>query len=166
MGGNDAQMAQMQAMMAQMQAGEGSAMMGAGTRGQGNELSAEAKKWVTVYPIYFDAKRKYMKGCRRVAYDNSCFWPKSEDIRAAVQQLTLMHAHEVRQYDGKLQRRRGMLMTDITLFVSNSLGKLTLKIGRILAESRWSSSTRKESQRTRKLKAVSGNSPVRDTLSY
>lgn len=96
-GGNDAQMAQMQELMAKMQAGEGSGMMGAGPRaGQGDvELSAEAKKWVTVYPIYFDAKRKYMKGCRRVAYGSSCLWPKSEEIQAAVAKLTLMHAHEV-----------------------------------------------------------------------
>ena len=65
------------------------------------ELSAEAKKWITVYPIYFDAKRKYMKGCRRVAYDNSSMWPKSEKIERAVAKLTLMHAHEVRVVKAK-----------------------------------------------------------------
>lgn len=93
---NNASMAQMQDFMSQMQAGEGSGMMrGAQTQQIDVELSAEAKKWVTVYPIYFDAKRKYMKGCRRVAYENSCLWPKSERIQSAVAKLTLMHAHEV-----------------------------------------------------------------------
>ena len=101
-GGNDDQMAQMQALMAKMQGGQGSgmmdpAMMGGGAPRQADmELSAEAKMWITVYPIYFDAKRKYMKGCRRVAYEHSCLWPKSDDIQAAVAKLTLMHAHEVR----------------------------------------------------------------------
>ncbi|UZJ51830.1 hypothetical protein CBS101457_001150 [Exobasidium rhododendri] len=96
MAGNDAQAKQMQEFMAKMQGGEGSAMMGA-ARGQETELSAEAKKWVTIYPIYFDAKRKYMKGCRRVAYDRSCLWPKSDDIQAAVQRLDLKYAHEPRK---------------------------------------------------------------------
>lgn len=94
-GGNDdhARMAQMQELMKGMQTGEGSGMMG-GSRVD-ETLSAEAKRWISVYPIYFDAKRRYMKGCRRVAHDHSCLWPKSESIQSAAARLTLRHAHEV-----------------------------------------------------------------------
>jgi hypothetical protein len=76
-------------MMSSMQAGESSGRVD-------TAISAEAKKWISVYPIYFDAKRKYMKGCRRVAHENSCLWPKSTFIEAAAARLTLMYAHEVR----------------------------------------------------------------------
>jgi hypothetical protein len=151
-GGNDAQMEQMQELMAKMQAGQGMSSMGGA--GQGDTgLSAEAKKWVTVYPIYFDSKRKYMKGCRRVAYENSCLWPKSEEIQAAVAKLTLMHAHEV---------STGLLLRSIcvnfhltpTVFALISIRKHILKIGRIQAESKSNFSMLKESQRIRISRAV------------
>lgn len=95
-------MAQMQALMQKMQSGEGSGVMGAPRSNQvDDELSAEAKKWITVYPIYFDAKRKYMKGCRRVSHEHSCLWPQSEKIQVAAARLTLMHSHEVRVFSSE-----------------------------------------------------------------
>lgn len=83
-----------------MQSGEGSGMTAGAPRSNQieDELSVEAKKWITVYPIYFDAKRKYMKGCRRVSHEHSCLWPQSENIQAAAARLTLMHSHEVRDW--------------------------------------------------------------------
>lgn len=93
----------LQQMMAQMQAGGGpsgaAGMMGigAGMSVPEVQLSAEEKKWVTVYPIYFDAKRRFEKGCRRVAYQEACLWPKSDEIERAAATLTLMHAHEPRK---------------------------------------------------------------------
>lgn len=93
------QMAQMQQLMSSMQAGEGSGRII-------TAISAEAKKWISVYPIYFDAKCKYMKGCRRVAHENSCLWPKSTFIEAAAARLTLMHAHEVRYSLVQIMRRQ------------------------------------------------------------
>lgn len=107
----------LQKMMAQMQqGGQGSAsgsgqggipagMMNMLSGGQGGpdampseiQLSPEEKRWVTVYPIYFDAKRRFESGCRRVPYTQSCLWPKSQIIEEAAARLTLMHAHEARK---------------------------------------------------------------------
>lgn len=96
-------MSNLQDMMAQMQAGGSGQAMGMppGMTGdqmgpQDVELSAEEKKWLVLYPIYFDAKQRYEKGCRRVAYEKACLWPKSEAIEKAVQKLNLLHIHEVR----------------------------------------------------------------------
>lgn len=104
-------MGALQQMMAQMQGGGGGGgseggpggMMPPGMSGPGAdvvgpphvELTAEEKKWAVVYPIYFDAKQRFEKGCRRVKYDDACLWPKSEAIEKAAQRLTLLHAHEV-----------------------------------------------------------------------
>lgn len=108
----------LQQMMAQMQAGGGGGggggagpsglptggmppgmqqMMAAASAPPPVELSAEEKKWITVYPIYFDAKRRYEKGCRRVAYKEASLWPKSENLVKAASKLTLYHVHEPRK---------------------------------------------------------------------
>lgn len=103
----------LQRMMAQMQQGDASGsgapggipagMMNMLSGGGPNampaevQLSAEEKRWVTVYPIYFDAKRRFESGCRRVPYTQSCLWPKSQNIEEAAARLTLMHAHEARK---------------------------------------------------------------------
>lgn len=101
----------LQQMMAQMQAGGAGPsggpaggmppgmqqMMAAASAPPPIQLSTEEKKWITIYPIYFDAKRRYEKGCRRVTYKESSMWPKSEDLVRAASKLTVFHVHEPRK---------------------------------------------------------------------
>lgn len=101
----------LQQMMAQMQAGGAGPsggpaggmppgmqqMMAAASAPPPVELSAEEKKWITIYPIYFDAKRRFEKGCRRVSYKEASLWPKSENLVKAASKLTLFHVHEPRK---------------------------------------------------------------------
>ncbi|PWN54347.1 signal recognition particle, SRP19 subunit [Violaceomyces palustris] len=102
-----AQMAAMQEMMSKMGGGAGGAGGVAGidpslasfgaTRPppiNSPEKEAEHKRWITLYPIYFDAKRHYKKGSRRVNYEKSSINPQSLVIARAVQKLGLLLAHE------------------------------------------------------------------------
>lgn len=100
-GGMPPQLAQM---MSQMGGGGAGGGMGGGFPGGPADLpanptlTAEEKRWTTLYPIYFDAKRPFRKGARRVKLDEACLWPLSEDIADAAQRLRLLHAHEVSSF--------------------------------------------------------------------
>lgn len=153
----------MQALMQKMQSGEGSGMTAGAPRSNQieDELSVEAKKWITVYPIYFDAKRKYMKGCRRVSHEHSCLWPQSENIQAAAARLTLMHSHEVRDWSEWVEKGERQLIN----FILYSVTRLTLKTGKILEGSRYNFLTRMASQRTKIFRVVSwGNNELGDLM--
>lgn len=56
--------------------------------------SAEAKKWITLYPIYFDARRSNKDGERRVSWKKASLYPLSSGIVKAVDKLNLRFAHE------------------------------------------------------------------------
>ncbi|EPQ31642.1 uncharacterized protein PFL1_00975 [Pseudozyma flocculosa PF-1] len=102
------QMAAFQKMMEQMQMGQGQAPAGLGDFGSSRPPAAasrsaaaakdagsdEHKKWISVYPIYFDAKRHYGKGCRRVAYDKASPFPTGLWIAKAVGRLNLLYIQE------------------------------------------------------------------------
>jgi len=53
------------------------------------------KSWTCIYPIYFDAKRPYGRGQRRVERAKSLWWPLSKDIADAANRLGLGTLHEV-----------------------------------------------------------------------
>ncbi|KAG8912516.1 signal recognition particle subunit [Tulasnella sp. 417] len=61
---------------------------------EGTPEMEKYKKWTCVYPIYIDAKRAYATGQRRVAREKSVWWPRSDDILAAVSSLRLSALHE------------------------------------------------------------------------
>lgn len=67
---------------------------GSGSKSSGPVLTAEQKTWTTLYPIYFDAKRPYGKGCRRIAYDKASLFPQSKFILAALRSLHIQAVHE------------------------------------------------------------------------
>lgn len=52
------------------------------------------KRWTSLYPIYFDAKRPYGQGQRRLAREKSIWWPQSRDIEAAARTLGISTFHE------------------------------------------------------------------------
>lgn len=52
------------------------------------------KTWTSVYPIYVDAKQRYRKGCRRVAYTKAAAYPTSQLLADAVRTLRLECVHE------------------------------------------------------------------------
>ncbi|KAK0554003.1 signal recognition particle subunit [Tilletia horrida] len=54
----------------------------------------ETKKWLGIYPIYFDAKRVYRK-CRKVAYENAALYPQSIHLAHACQTLGVKFNHEM-----------------------------------------------------------------------
>lgn len=66
----------------------------AGASGSKTKDDGEHKKWVSVYPIYFDAKRHYGKGCRRVSYEKSSPFPTQLWIAKAVGRLQLKYVQE------------------------------------------------------------------------
>lgn len=98
----------MQEMMAQM--GGGGASAGAPSGASGNVRSASRhttpnvaddgeedgphKHWTSVYPIYLDAKQRYRKGCRRIAYEKAILYPNSQYISNAAKHLKLEYMHE------------------------------------------------------------------------
>ncbi|CBQ68602.1 related to SEC65-signal recognition particle subunit [Sporisorium reilianum SRZ2] len=98
------QMAAFQKMMEQMGQAPGSGDFGssrppagldvAGASGSKTKDDGEHKKWVSVYPIYFDAKRHYGKGCRRVSYEKSSPFPTQLWIAKAVGRLQLKYVQE------------------------------------------------------------------------
>ncbi|PWY97213.1 hypothetical protein BCV70DRAFT_203049 [Testicularia cyperi] len=100
------QMAAFQKMMEQMGQAPGSGDFGssrapvapgpvAGGSGKGAQSNdGEHKKWVSVYPIYFDAKRHYGKGCRRVAYEKSSPFPTQLWLAKAAGRLNLQYVQE------------------------------------------------------------------------
>ncbi|EST04573.1 Signal recognition particle, SRP19 subunit [Kalmanozyma brasiliensis GHG001] len=98
------QMAAFQKMMEQMGQAPGSGDFGssrppadlavAGGSGSKSDNDGEHKKWVSVYPIYFDAKRHYGKGCRRVSYEKSSPFPTQLWIAKAVGRLQLKYVQE------------------------------------------------------------------------
>ena len=98
------QMAAFQKMMEQMGQAPGSGNFGssrspagldvAGVSGSKGKEDGEHKKWVSIYPIYFDAKRHYRKGCRRVSYEKSSPFPTQLWIAKAVARLQLRYAQE------------------------------------------------------------------------
>jgi len=55
------------------------------------------KTWTCIYPIYFDAKRPYGTGQRRVERAKSVWWPLSRDINDAAQRLGFSTLHEVQK---------------------------------------------------------------------
>ncbi|KAK0528501.1 signal recognition particle subunit [Tilletia horrida] len=57
--------------------------------------SEETKEWLCIYPIYFDAKRKYRGGCRRVRYDDAALYPQSIHLAHACQLLGVKFNHEL-----------------------------------------------------------------------
>lgn len=96
------QMAAFQKMMEQMGQAPGSGDFGAsrppaglaGASGSKGKDDGEFKKWVSIYPIYFDAKRHYGKGCRRVSYEKSSAFPTQLWIAKAVGRLELKYVQE------------------------------------------------------------------------
>ncbi|KAF8605737.1 signal recognition particle, SRP19 subunit [Ceratobasidium sp. AG-I] len=52
------------------------------------------KRWTSLYPIYFDAKRPYGQGQRRLAREKSIWWPQSRDIEVAARTLGISTFHE------------------------------------------------------------------------
>lgn len=52
------------------------------------------KRWTSLYPIYFDAKRPYGQGQRRLAREKSVWWPQSRDIEVAARTLGIATLHE------------------------------------------------------------------------
>lgn len=98
------QMAAFQKMMAQMGQAPGSGDFGssrppaeldlAGASGSKGKDDGEHKKWVSIYPIYFDAKRHYRKGCRRVSYEKASPFPTQLWIAKAVGRLQLRYVQE------------------------------------------------------------------------
>ncbi|KAG9102903.1 signal recognition particle subunit [Ceratobasidium sp. 370] len=52
------------------------------------------KRWTSLYPIYFDAKRPYGQGQRRLAREKSVWWPQSRDIEVAARMLGIPTFHE------------------------------------------------------------------------
>ncbi|SPO28415.1 related to SEC65 - signal recognition particle subunit [Ustilago trichophora] len=98
------QMAAFQKMMEQMGQAPGSGDFGssrppvgldvAGASGSKGKDDGEHKKWVSIYPIYFDAKRHYRKGCRRVSYEKSSPFPTQLWIAKAVGRLQLKYVQE------------------------------------------------------------------------
>lgn len=97
-------MAAFQKMMEQMGQNPGSGDFGssrppmasqlAGGSGSKAQDDGEHKKWVSVYPIYFDAKRHYGKGCRRVSYEKSSPFPTQLWLAKAVGRLQLKYVQE------------------------------------------------------------------------
>lgn len=56
---------------------------------------AESKRWITLYPIYFDAKRSHKDGERRVGWSLSSLAPQSIAIARALERLGgLRFVHE------------------------------------------------------------------------
>ena len=98
------QMAAIQQMMQQMGQAPGSGNFGssrppaglavAGASGSKGQEDGEHKKWISIYPIYFDAKRHYGKGCRRVSYEKSSPFPTQLWIAKAVGRLELKYVQE------------------------------------------------------------------------
>ncbi|KAN0061394.1 signal recognition particle subunit [Thecaphora frezii] len=94
------QMAAFQKMMEQMQMGQGDfgssrgPVAAASKAGGAGQASDEHKRWVSVYPIYFDAKRHYEKGCRRVALDKASPFPTQLWIAKAVSRLQFRYVQE------------------------------------------------------------------------
>ncbi|KAI3623897.1 SEC65 [Malassezia furfur] len=60
----------------------------------GGEEDGPHKHWTSVYPMYLDAKQRYRKGCRRVAYDKAILYPNSQYISNAAKHLKLEYMHE------------------------------------------------------------------------
>lgn len=99
-------MAAFQKMMEQMgQGGQGGPDFGAarpplangpavGGSGAQADHDAEHKKWVSVYPIYFDAKRHFGKGCRRVSYEKASPFPSQLWLAKAAGRLNLQYVQE------------------------------------------------------------------------
>lgn len=97
-------MAAFQKMMEQMGQAPGSGDFGssrppaslsvAGGSGSKGQEDGEHKKWVSIYPIYFDAKRHYGKGCRRVSYEKSSPFPTQLWLAKAVGRLQLKYVQE------------------------------------------------------------------------
>ncbi|CAO1620024.1 unnamed protein product [Sympodiomycopsis kandeliae] len=103
---------QMQAFQQMMSQGGGGGMPpGMGMGGMGTEMqvrptprdiqsesqdpnSAASKKWITLYPIYFDTKKSHKVGERRVAWRQSCLFPHSLGIAKSVSRLNLKFSHE------------------------------------------------------------------------
>ena len=52
------------------------------------------KNWTCVYPIYLDAKQRYRKGCRRVAYEKAVLYPNSQYISNTAKHMKLDYVHE------------------------------------------------------------------------
>lgn len=96
--GNVPSMDMMQEMMAQMTGGgasSGSAPRHAAPNvADDGEEDGPHKHWTCVYPIYLDAKQRYRKGCRRVAYEKAVLHPNSQYISNAAKQLRLEYMHE------------------------------------------------------------------------
>ena len=65
----------------------------------GNE---EHKRWVSVYPIYFDAKKCYGKGCRRVSYEKASPFPTQLWIAKALARMSFKYVQEVSEAGSRL----------------------------------------------------------------
>ncbi|WFC99880.1 signal recognition particle subunit [Malassezia yamatoensis] len=52
------------------------------------------KNWTCIYPIYLDAKQRYRKGCRRVAYEKAVLFPNSQYISNTAKHMKLDYVHE------------------------------------------------------------------------
>lgn len=97
-------MAAFQKMMEQMGQAPGSGDFGSSrppaiidpsdASGSKGASDGEHKEWISVYPIYFDAKRHYRKGCRRVSYEKSSPFPTQLWIAKAVGRLQLRYVQE------------------------------------------------------------------------
>ncbi|WFD33528.1 signal recognition particle subunit [Malassezia cuniculi] len=94
------QMALLEEMMAQMQGERAGATVqapqlagaGAGAKGAPTPDSS----WITLYPIYIDARRRYRKGARRVPCEKAVRCPQSLHMANAAKYLGFDVAHEPR----------------------------------------------------------------------
>ncbi|CAD6963520.1 unnamed protein product [Tilletia controversa] len=73
--------------------GDGSTLLS--HSGSKEPTKEETKKWMCIYPIYFDAKRKYRGGCRRVKYEEAALYPQSIHLAHACQLLGVKFHHEI-----------------------------------------------------------------------
>ncbi|ELU44293.1 SRP19 domain-containing protein [Rhizoctonia solani AG-1 IA] len=95
------------------------------------------KRWTSLYPIYFDAKRPYGQGQRRLAREKSIWWPQSRDIEVAARVLGIPTLHELRtglaheatpSRLGKPRSREGLMEGERSSFES----KVQLEYKRLL----------------------------------
>lgn len=104
--GGDEQMALLEQMMAQMQSERAGAEAGASAPvpapaaapapapAPAAAAAPDSSSWITLYPIYIDARRRYRKGARRVPCEKAVRCPQSIHMANAAKFLGLEVVHE------------------------------------------------------------------------
>ncbi|WFD31204.1 signal recognition particle subunit [Malassezia sp. CBS 17886] len=104
-GGQTEQMNMLEEMMAQMGGGRAPPFDAAAAKHVAVDGAEDGphKHWTCVYPIYLDAKRRYRKGARRVAYDKAVLFPNSQYIANAAKMLRFEYMHEDWENPGRVK---------------------------------------------------------------